>query len=1169
LVDNKQLKNILTGIGLLFLVIGQVLLLGGKQLVLGAVFTAICVVLFALAFTEKYTVIIDFFTKLGAFASNLFKPAPPRPKAVKAKDLKIGAAQVKGAALPVKVPGPGLMEFLEKFGREGIKFFIPKWMFFAAVIALFVVAQFMFFGGKLFFALLLLVAAIIILAAALVLKEDGVPGHLNLGSGLKVLSMFGGIALIIAGWVLLTNMNLKLEQWGVALTIPGCILAYLGLPKSDIVPSQEPDTRTDILFLKPDILNNYFVKAGLLILSFISLKIGNNVIQSQDYNMYSMIFYAITIALLFFALPLFNFSEKSYENKYLDIAKLVFVAVAIYIAYLGQKDFVANKTNDGVVKFFIAAFIFIFSFPIYSSKVQEEKEPFPIQMEIIFMVAILLVGLYLRVHELDQRPFGLENDEAGGYTARMARNGDITLPLSVGNFGLPLHIVQLFILFFGELNRMSIKMLGVSVGFLSIPMVYFFIRSVVNPRSAIFATTMFAFLRWNLHFSRSGHGYVFSNAVEIMFLYFTLKAIETRKKFIWLLAGFCMGLTWHGIMTAFLLIVPMALYFIISSFSRKDFLKANVVGVFAFMIGFWIFGSMIVHNFFISKSIYFGRAYEVSVFSKDPNAPSKNPAKGIVENTRLVLEMFNGMGDSRQRNSGGNPYEPTIDFVSSMLFAVGFIYSMYYSRYYLFFIMVMVFFSQAAGSIFSIEAPSAMRAVGTMIPVVFFIAFIFDKIWLSFRRVFGKKLEVVYLPVLLAVFLIPIIKDNYYQYFGRWVGGMDELTTATGKYTRALGNKWQIVLYTVTYYPGHPPFKINRDTKANSAGRLTTALMHLYTVDDDNFALLFHYDTWENMDMIKNVYFPDSKIEVVDHKFFNPKLKPGEGFGTFAKAVLVTNDELKKRRGLTGDYSFGGAPVTNEEPVFKPADDAKVPYSVTWKGDFMARYYGNFRFFNNGNAKYTLSIDGKTLGPDKTATLAEGFHKLVITARRASVSDRLAISADSQELIGTVIRSREVIKLDSKYLYNFKIIGLHGSYFNGDFWDPANKDSEIIDANMWFDGSIYTTSASWTGTIDIKDPGEYFITTSNSGYVRIVIDGKSYWESSGNQKFLEEATGFFKNSPLQRAQSFNLKKGKHKILIYNLNSNIMHLMWNKAGQPSVPVPIDILEPDYEITKINP
>jgi hypothetical protein len=591
----------------------------------------------------------------------------------------------------------------------------------------------------------------------------------------------------------------------------------------------------------------------------------------------------------------------------------------------------------------------------------------------------------------------------------------------------------------------------------------------------------------------------------------------------------------------------------------------------AFMCGFWIFGSMILHNYFISQRIYFGRVSEVSVFSKDPNAPSKNVAKGIVDNTKQVLLMFNSQGDSRTRNSGGQPLEPTVDFLTSMLFAIGFLYALYYSKYYQFFIMLLVFLSQAAGSIFSIEAPSAMRAVGTMIPLLFFIAFTFDRIWMAFRRAIGKKFEWLYLPVIMLVFLIPIAKENYYQYFQRWVGGMDELSTGAGMYSAMLGNKTRIILYTSLYYPGHPPYKFYRwDYKVNSSDRLTTGLVRLSEVTDEDFAIFFHYDTWGNIESVRRALYPDAKITVVTQATLNKKLKPGEGFGELLRVLDISNEQIQKSRGLTGQYSFGGPARENEEISFQKADDARVPYNVTWKGQLLIPYYGKFRFLNKGNARFNIAIDGHPVAPGGDVLLAEGFHRISLSASRNAVSDRLALAIEAKTLDGNNITKAEMIDVDKKYLYNFPSFGLHGYFYKGVGWAENPIRFEVINTNMCFGGNgIMTESAEWKGTIKIPSADNYLISTRSNGYVRIIMDGKYYLEQgNGDAATDAKVEKYFSGRNLIRSQAgFNLSAGRHNIEIYCMNSSLLELMWSgKAIKTPGPIPVDAFEPDYQISK---
>jgi hypothetical protein len=1172
LLDNKVIKNFLFGIGLIFLILGQIRILNGGHMISGGVLTLICGILFFLAFTEKYLFFISAAKNISTMAAGFFarKTTVQRsPAAEKKSKTHVPAA----AEIPKEFPVTKALDSIRNmfFDKTGMtfRFEIPKWLIFTVVVLLFGAAQYLMLQENLKIAVLILAADALLLVSAFLIKGKGLNVEFSIESGLKVLSFIAGAVLLVIGWILLINQKIITQEWGVVFTIPGAILLYLGLPKSNEADQAETD-RSDILFLKPDFLNNYVVKAIMLVVAFALLKAGVKVMQNPDYNMYSMLFYAAAGVLVFLAMPLFNFSEKQYDSRILDFIKLGVVIGALAIAYRGQTFFVKHDINNAINHYFVAAILFILAFPVYAVKEKEEKEHFPLSLEVIFLVAITAVGAFLRFYELDVRPFGIENDEAGGLTARMSRTGETTLHLPVGNFGIYAHIVRIFIALYGGMDRVGIRLTPVIVGIIAIPVIYFFIRNMFNAKTAMFATVVFAFLRWDVYYSRYTSPIIMSLCAEALALYFFFKAIETKKKLNWFMAGLCIGLTWHGPMTFFLLIVPFIMYFLITALTKRGYFKSNAIYIAAFMCGLWIFGSMIMHNYFISKRIYFARVAEVSVFSKDPNAPSKNPAKGIVEQTKQVLLMFNHAGDSRQRNSGGQPYEPTVDFLTSMLFAIGFLYAIYYSKYYQFFIMVMVFFSQAAGSIFSIEAPSAMRAVGTMIPMLYFVAFTFDRLWMAFRRSLGKRLEFIYLPVMLLVFTIPIARDNYKQYFERWIGGMDELSTAAGMYSAKLGDKTRIILYTSTYYPGHPPYKFFRwDYKVNSADRFTTGLTRLREITDEDFAIFFHYDTWGNIESIRNTMFPEAKIVNVDHKFFNKKLKPGEGFGDLIKSLEISNAQIKKARGLTGAYSFGGEMRPNEEISFLKNDDSRVPYSVTWKGQILIPYYGKFRFVNKGASRFSLQIDGHPIDAAKETLLAEGFHKITVSASRNSQADKIELYMESKMLDGSSIMKTENINLDSKYLYNYPSFGLHGYFYRGAEWTGNQVRYEVNSTNMCFGGGgILTESAIWKGNIKIPLDDAYVLTTRSNGYVRIIIDGKYFWEqNAGSPATAQKIEKYFSGRKLAKVNEFLLTRGKHTIEIYCMNTSLLELIWSgKNTKVSGALPVDLLEPDYQISK---
>jgi hypothetical protein len=1148
----KILKYFLIILSILFFILGQYQLLNYNNFSAGITFTLLFLIFllipilnFHLFIINKTIEFINCFRKL----QNELEQQQKISKRIELEKTKITPEEKKD-----------LIKELQEKRELSFKIFIPKWFFYVIVVILFILAQFFLIQNKLKNTLYLLGLDAIIIFVLILLKNKKIEFEIKFSTILKFLLMIGGIVLLIIGWILLINRNITKQEIGVVFTVLGVLLCFLGLPESKKISleSKVEYNESNILFSDNKFVNNYFFKIVLLLASYICILIGNKFIINADIGWLGITFYSFAGILIFLALPLINFPEKSYNNKIIDLIKLILLFVVFFIAYKGQQFFVRNNINEAIKLYFIAFLIFVFTFPIYKKEtdLSEYNIKFPFKLEIFIVLVILAIGIFFRTYEIDIRPAGVENDEAGGwflYNNERRNVGHTTLFFNICKFS------ELFT----QDPRMNLKLMAILPSIIAIPAVYFLIRAIFNSPTAMFVTIIYSVLRWSVHYGRFGHGAIFTPIATILALYFLYKAFKSKNSFMWFIAGLTVGLTWHGVLTAFLLIIPFILYFLFKSLSQNNFFKEHFVSLLAFFLGFWIYGSMIIHNYFISEKIYFARAHEVSVFSKDPNAPSKNVWKGIMDNTKRVLLMFNKEGDSRQRNSGGQPYEPTIDFLTSIFFALGFIYSIYYSKYYLFFIMIMIFFSQAAGSIFSIEAPSAMRAIGTMIPVLFFVAIIFDKFLSSLRKVFGEKLGILYVPVILVIFLFPIIKENYRQYFQRWIGGMDELSTFAGMYAKELGKDYYVFLFTGLYYPGHPPFRIYRqDYKVNSAGRLSYGMQKLSTITDENFAFFFHYDTWHMLPDFQRVYFPQAQVKIIDHKYYNPKLKD-IGMGEFVRALLVSNSEIKSKRGLNATYSFlKNQIIKNELPVFKKEFDSKIPYTVTWEGDILIPFYGRFRFINKGNVDYDLYIDYKKISKDSEILLAEGFHPVKITTSKKKIDDVIDLNIEAMELKGYTMQGKSFTKLNEKILYDFPNTGLHGYYYLGNSWDKDPIQTEVINETVFTNGPLYSDCVKWSGYLKTPEDGIYNISTHNNGYVRIVIDNKYFWEQGS--VLSKETEEFFKDKNLQKVYTFNLRKGKHQIDIYGLNVTNLILYWSINNKPQVSIPIDCFEPDYKI-----
>lgn len=1032
------------------------------------------------------------------------------------------------------------------------------------------IAQYFVFENKFNLFFIFVILSIILSTYYFIIKDNFLILKLNFEKGIKLLSFLSGFILLIIGWIFLIKNNIRMQEIGVGITTVGVILAFLGLPENEA--RKYTDTPINEFIFNSGFFNNYFVKIFLILMMFVFFKIGNLFISSNDNSLVSIFMYLIAFIFLFFALP-FNNNSLNLNSKLTNIIRLIFVLISFYIAYKAQILFTKNNVLNAVKLYFISAFILVLAIPVNIPKNANENN-IPKFIEFIFLLFILFVAIYFRFYEIDVRPLGFENDEAGGFLDNYLAVKKNIVNHAVGNRGLQFNITDFFIYIFKGWNRTIIKLPSLVVGTIFIFVIYFFIRRTISVESAMFVTIIAAVLRWHVHYSRSAHPMHFAVLAFAAALFFIYLAITKKDKLSFFLSGLFSGFSWHFVLTAWISAVPFFVYFFIKIITEKNFFNKNFNGIIAFFLGFWIFTSMIIHNYFISNRIYFARIQEVSVFSKDPNAP-KNPGKGIIENTKNVLLMFNHMGDSRQRNSGGQPYEPTIDFTSAIFFGIGFIYCMYYSKYFLYFIIVMLFFSQAAGSIFSIEAPSAMRAIGTMTSMIFFIAVTFNILWISFKNVLPKKISnYIILPVLLFVPLFFIVKDNYNQYFKRWIGGLDELSTVAGMYAKELGENYRINLCTSTYYPGHPPFKIYKmDEKAHSSNCPINIIHYMTLINNENYAVFFHYDTNEYLSYWLRK-FPEAKYNEITHSHFNKKLKEGEGFGKFFDSVEISNEQIKNIQNLKGIYKNKSgifAIIEKDLPELTNKFDDKLPYEVNWDGQIFIPFYGDVSFNKTGAADVKLFINDIKIEFNNFYRISRGIHNVKIIAVKNQLSNNFNLNFKIKEAKRFNIIFSDNLTRGYFYHKNFMSEGLLGKYYTSFVWDDDTIESEEINPYIYFhSGHIASyNSFKWSGYINITENNYYNFSANASGYLRYVIDNKYYFEMGalGDNK---KAIDYFAGKNLQYAGDFvYLTKGLHKIEVYGIKTNAIKLYMKTKDNPILTlIQPEILIPDRYVLKIS-
>lgn len=1132
-MDFKAEKLIFIFLAVMILVVGQYFIFFDVDIIAGFAMTILSFFLVVFILTEQHKKIGGFLRGFYVRAGNTGKKII---KKIEEKEKLPETVMPDVKALPVK-ENRGVAEVIKKEKNKGpeagvnksLVLGIEKKYLYMLAGLIFIAAQVFFLKQNWNFVVVLLVLDVFLLFFLVISKESKYEISIDLPDLMQGIVFILGVVCLVAGWMMLIKNVPKVQNIGVIWTTIGVFLFYFGLPRNKM--GLEPQKENGEIILSGNkAVNSYWFKILLVAAGTMMIYAGYKISLNNEIGMYSFVFFGVGFICYFFAFPLIKQKEFGSDGFFASLIKLLAFSLAFFVAYKGQKLFAVNQVNDAVIHYLAAAAIVIIAFPVSLKKKTDEY--FPKKLEFLILLAIVLIGVYLRIYEIDKRPFGIENDEASALV-QVLKN------FFVGQHPIFAYVWEFTFKIFGE-DRVGLRMSGALVGIISVPAFYFAVRNSLGVRTAIFATVVFAFLRWNVHYGRSGHGAVFSPIAEAFTVYFIFKALQCRTKFYYFMAGVMTGFCWTGLMTGWLVVLAPGAYFLLESMTKRKYLQRNIIGLLAFTAGFWLFTSVHIKNYFISDRIYFARISEVSVFSKDSNAPVENPAKGIIDNTKRVLLMFNHIGDNRPRNSGGRPYEPSFDFVTSILFGMGFLYCLYYSRYNYYFILLIMFFSQAAGSIFSIEAPSAMRAVGTMVPGLIFAAIMFNKLWSAAAGVFRFKFrDAIILPAVLLLFLVPISKENYDQVFKRWVSGFDELTTAAGMYSQELGKDYRIFLYTRLYWTGHPPYRIYRwDYKVTASREALDFFRDMVLIEDEHYAVFFHYDTW-NAKYLWEQLFPDAELDAYEH----------EGFGKLLEVIKINNKDIKKIRGLNGRIVRAGGidSVYNMQPSFS-AENHKVPYRLELEGSFYAPFYGDYIFENRGNAETKILVNGIKTEKNKPIRLSRGINNIRLEADRKDKRDILNLYMNISRYYGGNVISRNNVSLDGKNVFVFKSFGLKAVYYSGINWFESPVNFEEILPFAFYNARPKNESpaARLSGYYNVPRDGVYRFPVKTNGFAAVVFNEKEYWANRNNRTFENKMD----EKGIVRISDFRLKKGSNKIEIYTLDSSEFHMQVSMNGEPA-------------------
>lgn len=152
------------------------------------------------------------------------------------------------------------------------------------------------------------------------------------------------------------------------------------------------------------------------------------------------------------------------------------------------------------------------------------------------LIFLLLFGFYLRIHNLSNEPYWIDE----GYTINgilaIQEHGDLTLD-SGEEYRCPIYcratnyITQIF----GN-NAFSYRLLSVIAGTLLILVVYIITKKFINEKVALLSSFFITFAHYEIAWSRQARWYALFSLFFLLTIYFFYKAYRERKIKFYILA---------------------------------------------------------------------------------------------------------------------------------------------------------------------------------------------------------------------------------------------------------------------------------------------------------------------------------------------------------------------------------------------------------------------------------------------------------------------------------------------------------------------------------------------------------------------------------------------------------------------------------------------------------
>ncbi|TAK96074.1 glycosyltransferase family 39 protein [Patescibacteria group bacterium] len=290
---------------------------------------------------------------------------------------------------------------------------------------------------------------------------------------------------------------------------------------------------------------------------------------------------------------------------------------------------------------------------------------------VLIVCAIVAIGFFLRIYNIDHTPPGIYPDEAvnGEDAIRSNNTGAYQwyYTANQGREGLFMNLIAFLFKYFGA-SILTLKFPSIFFGTFTILGTYLLGKELFNShRTALLAAFFTAVSFWAINFSRISFRANMLPFVLVFAFYFLFKGLRTHRKLDFVLGGLFFGLGVHTYIAFRIAPVILIIMLLVFCFSRKRFLATYWPNILTFIIATLIVASPMLYTFWKHPEFFESRADNVSVFS--PKINGGHPWLMLGRGIFLSLEKYNFVGDMNWRHN--YPPYPLLDPLTGIAFLTG------------------------------------------------------------------------------------------------------------------------------------------------------------------------------------------------------------------------------------------------------------------------------------------------------------------------------------------------------------------------------------------------------------------------------------------------------------------------------------------------------------------